>query len=440
MISPAPDLIIDDLRLVDPARKLDSHGSFFLSGGCSSATAPADAIRLCGRGLTLLPGLIDVHVHFRDPGAPQAEDSFSGSAAAARGGFTHVVTMPNTSPACDQPAAVRRQRELQTAVRILPSACITRMRQGRELADLAALAAAGAVAFTDDGSMVDDDELMYRAMLWSRELGLPILDHAMDPKLMGRGVIRDSPLARRLNIPQIPPETEVVAVERDIRLAVQSGCATHLQHLSCAGSIAALRQALQMGVPVSGEATPHHLLLVAEEIIDDDGNLRMNPPLGNRADRAALRQAVIDGTITILATDHAPHAPETKDKGYAQATFGVIGLENALSSSWQALGVEEGMPLLDFVACWTTGPTKLIKLPPPTLAPAPTPASFTLVDFDASWQIDPDNFASRSRNCPFNGQIVPGRVLLTVCEGCVTWLAPDWQGAKALAAAVRQPR
>lgn len=421
-------LTLAQVRRIDPSTGEDAIGDYSIAAGAVVPEQAASRV-LNAAGLVLLPGLIDVHVHFRDPGVPVAEDLFTGAQAAARGGFTHVVTMPNTSPACDTPAAVRRQIEADTPVRILPAACITSARAGRSVADLAALAAAGAVAFTDDGSMVADDAVMREAMRIAGRLNKPVMDHAMDPRLMGNGIIRESPLATRLGLPVIAPETEVAAVRRDIALARETGCALHLQHLSCAGSVDALRAARQAGWPVTGEASPHHLMLTAEAIVNDDGNWRMNPPLGNREDRAALRQAVLDGTLSILATDHAPHAPETKNKGFAKAPFGVIGLENALSASWQALGCESGMPLLDFAARWTLGPAQLIGLPAPTLAPHGQPADFTLVDFNATWTVAPEAFASRSRNCPFAGHILPARILMTVCAGRVTWIDPVWREA-----------
>ena len=434
MTTPAagPSFRMKNVRRIDPATGEDALGVLTVREGRLVAADEHLMAVLDGTGLVAMPGLIDVHVHFRDPGSPQAEDRFSGALAAARGGFTRVVTMPNTSPPCDTPAAVRQQRETEAAVRLLPAACVTAGRSGRRLADLAALSGAGAVAFTDDGSMVADDALMREAMRLSRQLKRPVMDHAMDPVLMRDGIIRDSPLARRLALPIMIPETEVAAVQRDIGLARETGCAMHLQHLSCADSVAALRDARIAGLPVTGEATPHHLLLTAEAIIEDDGNWRMNPPLGSRADRAALRQAVLDGTISILATDHAPHAPETKNKGFARAPFGVIGLETALGASWQALGREAGMALPDFVARWTTGPARLLGIESPTLAPGGQPADFTLVDFHAARRVDPARFASRSRNCPFDGMTLPGRVLLTVCAGRITWIDPDWSGATAL--------
>ena len=430
--STGPGFRIAGVRRVDPATGEDATGDYVVREGRAAAADADVPVVLNGAGLVLMPGLIDVHVHFRDPGTPQAEDRFSGARAAARGGFTRVVTMPNTSPPCDTPEAVARQTGTQAAVRILPAACATAGRGGRNVADLAALAAAGAVAFTDDGSMVADDAAMRAVMRLARQLGRPVMDHAMDPVLMRDGIIRDSPLARRLALPIMIPETEVAAVQRDIGLARETGCAMHLQHLSCADSVAALRDARIAGLPVTGEATPHHLLLTAEAIIEDDGNWRMNPPLGSRADRAALRQAVLDGTISILATDHAPHAPETKNKGFARAPFGVIGLETALGASWQALGREAGMALPDFVARWTIGPARLLGIESPTLAPGGQPADFTLVDFHAARRVDPARFASRSRNCPFDGMTLPGRVLLTVCAGRITWIDPDWSGATAL--------
>ena len=430
MRRPCPSFCLNNVRRIDPVAGEDARGRLCVRNGRLAAAPAAGMPEHDGSGLTVLPGLVDVHVHFRDPGMPLAEDRFSGSAAAARGGFTHVVTMPNTTPPCDCPAAVRAQVEAGTDVHILPSACISTGRGGRAVADLAALAAAGAVAFTDDGSMVADDAVMRQAMRQAATLGIPVLDHAMDPKLMGNGIIRgEAPLAARLGLPVIPPETEVVAVRRDLALAGETGCAMHLQHLSCAGSVEALRTALRHGWPVSGEATPHHLLLTAEQIAEDDGNWRMNPPLGSRSDREALLEAVIDGTIAILATDHAPHAPGTKNKGFARAPFGVIGLENALSASWLALGGAGGMSLLEFTARWTRGPAALVGLPPPGLRPDDCPASFTLVDFSASWTVEPDRFASRSRNCPFAGRTLPGRVRMTVCEGRLTWLDPDWADA-----------
>ncbi len=431
-------LHIRGLRLLDPALGHDETAELGVADGRIVA-APHSAQEIQGQGLVLVPGLMDVHVHFRDPGDTEAEDLASGSRAAARGGFTRVLTMPNTRPPCDTPALVRRQIDPSLAVAILPSACLTRGRNGAAVADLPALAAAGAAAFTDDGNTVADDDVMLAAMRQARAVGRPVLDHAIDPRLSGPLLIRDSPLARRLTLPIMDPEAEVAAVRRDIRLAHLAGCALHIQHVSCAGSLAAIRSAQSDGLPVTAEATPHHLLLAAEDILADNGNLRMNPPIGSRADRAALRAAVLDGTVAMLATDHAPHTPATKARGYAPAPAGVIGLETALGVTFQALVIESGMPLLDYFARWTAAPARLLGLPPPSLAADGSPADFTLLDLDTPWTVASNRFASRSRNTPFEGLRLRGRAVMTMCAGRLTWLDAEWPGAAAVAACLERP-
>ncbi len=418
-------LSLRNVLAVDPVAGVASRRSFLLAEGeggrlflRKAQDGAADGID--ASRLALLPGLIDVHVHFRDPGNLEAESLATGASAAAHGGFTRVVTMPNTTPACDTPEAVRRQAGADVPVRILPSACVSRGRQGREVADLEALAGAGASAFSDDGAMVADDGVMRAAMERSVRLGLPIVDHAMDPSRMGRGVIRDCPLARSLGLPVVPPEAEVEAVRRDIALSRETGCAVHIQHISCAGSLDLSRAARAESVRGTAEATPHHLLLAAEDIPGDDGNWRMNPPLGTREDRAALRRAVLDGTVGLFATDHAPHAPERKSRGFLAAPFGVIGLETALAATYEAMVLGEGMDLVDFVRRWTTAPAALLGLDLPAPFAEDAPADFTLVDFNASETVDPARFLSRSRNCPFAGRRLHGRVLLTVCDGRMT--------------------
>ncbi len=418
-------VIFQGARIVDPSTGHDAVGDLGVSSGHVDEHF-SGARRIDCRGLVLTPGLIDVHVHFRDPGGTVAEDLHSGARAAARGGFTRVVTMPNTLPPCDQPERVQRQIDSSLPVSILPAACISVGRQGRQVADLEALAAAGAVAFTDDGSTVADDEVMAAGMRLAARLGRPILDHAIDPDRAGEGMIRRSPLATALGLPVMSPEAEVAAVRRDIRLARAAGCAVHIQHVSCRESIERIRQARDEGQVVTAEVTPHHLMLAAEDIVNDDGNLRMNPPLGNREDLAALREAVCAGVVGILATDHAPHAPSTKARGFARATAGVIGLETAVGASWQALGREAGQKLLDFMACWTSAPARLLGLPPASLVRRGAPADFTLMDFETPWKVDPEQFLSRSRNCPFAGMWLHGRALLTVQAGRITWIDPQW--------------
>jgi dihydroorotase len=418
-------ILIADVRVFDPARGADEARDLLIVSGRIAAEGerpPRGAVRIDGRGLAVAPGFWDLHVHFRDPPGTGAECLASGAAAAARGGFTRVVTMPNTVPACDTPEAVARQAEAALPVRILPSACLTRGREGREAADLAALAAAGACAFTDDGSTVADDAVMTEAMRRARAAGKPVLDHAVNPALLG--IIRDGPLARRLGLPVMPPEAEVAAVKRDIALARATGCRLHLQHLSCAGSVDALRAAQREGLTVTAEATPHHLALSVEDTVADNGHFRMNPPLGNRDDVRALRAAVLDGGITALATDHAPHAAATQERGFRAAASGVIGLETAVGVTHAVLVEREGMDALAWVSRWTTGPARVLGLEPPDLRPG-APADCVLLDLATPWIVDPARFASRSRNCPFAGWTLHARPLLTFAAGRVAWRAPE---------------
>jgi len=360
-------------------------------------------------------GLRDVHVHFRDPGLPAAETRATGAAAAAAGGFTCVTTMPNTTPAGDYPEWLREQIEDRSlSVRIAPSACISRGRLGREVADLEALAAAGAAAFTDDGSFVDDAQVMEKAMFRAAKLHKAVMQHAVVPSLLGPGVMRDCPVARKFDLPVMPPAAEVEAVRRDIALCRVTGCALHIQHISCAGTVELIRAARREGLPVTGEATPHHLLLSCEDIPADDANWKMAPPLGNREDVAAIRAGVMDGTLGIFATDHAPHPAEMKSSGFRGSANGIVGLETAAAITWQVMVEEEGMSPADWAARWTTGPAALI-------GETPDSDSFTVLDLEANRTVDPATFRTRSTNQPFTGMRFRAWPVLTVLKGAVSW-------------------
>ena len=417
-------MLVTGVRAFDPASGTDSVRDVLVVDGRfadpTTTPVPARARRIDGRGLVLAPGFWDVHVHFRDPGATDAETLETGAAAAARGGFTHVVTMPNTIPAYDSAELLRRQLDATLPVKILPSACLSVGRSGKAATDADALAAAGAAAFTDDGCTVADDAVMTEAMRRAARVGRVVMDHAVNPSICGDGVIRDCPAARALSLPTMPPEAEVEAVRRDIALCRETGCRLHIQHVSCAGSIELIAAARREGLPVTGEATPHHLAIAAEDIPGDDANYRMNPPLGTRADVAALRKAVLDGVITIFATDHAPHTAEKKARGFRHAPSGVLGMETAIGVSYKAMVEESGMPLADWVAAWTAAPARLLGLDAPSLAPG-APADFVLIDTATPWKVDAAAFASKSRNCPFDGWTLHARPVLTCCEGAVTF-------------------
>lgn len=340
-------------------------------------------------------GFRDIHVHFRDPGMPQAETRATGTAAAAAGGFVCVTTMPNTTPAGDSVAWLREQIEDDSLpVRIAPAACITRGRLGREVADLERLAEAGAVAFADDGSFVSDRNVMREAMRRAAALGRPVMQHAVVPSLLRDGVIRDCRVARAFRLPVMPPDAEVEAVRRDIGLCRETGCSLHIQHISCAGTVDLIREARREGLPVTGEATPHHLLFSCDDIPDNDANWKMAPPLGNQEDRAAIRAAVKDGTLGILATDHAPHPAAAKRGGFVGSANGIVGLETAVAITYKVLVEDEGMDVNEWAKRWTEGPARLI---------GEEPDGETVIDLQANRTVDPSSFMSLSRNMPYAG-------------------------------------
>jgi len=359
------------------------------------------------------PGFIDVHVHFRDPGVPAAETTASGLAAAAHGGFAAVVTMPNTTPAGDSVEWIQRQVGVEswswrkdvadsalqletptpTLPRIYPSACITRGRLGAEVADLETLADAGAAFFTDDGTFVHDAKVMEGAMRRIADLGMVVCQHAMTRT---DGVIRDCALARKLGLKTIPVSVETDAIRRDLSLCRETGCRLHVQHISTAEGVSLVRDAQREGLPVTAEATPHHLLLSCDDLTDDDANYKMAPPLGNHEDRAELRRAVKDGVL-MFATDHAPHPAATKAKGFAASANGIIGLETAVAITYGVMVEEEGMSVDAWARAWYDLPSWLIhgfdaaSLPKTRLA------------VGERRKVDLASFASLSRNCPYQG-------------------------------------
>lgn len=363
----------------------------------------------------LFPGFIDVHVHFRDPGMSAAENTASGLEAAARGGFAAVVTMPNTSPACDSPKIIQYQRKAahpqvsqSSDVEsshphhlpiLFPSACITKGRLGAEVADLERLAEAGAAFFTDDGAYVTDDKVMEEAMRRAARLKMCVCQHAMDPCEQAGGVIRECALAHRLDLPVISAETETMAIRRDLSICRVTGCKLHIQHISTSEGVELIREAQREGLPVTAEATPHHLLLTCDEIPDDDANYKMAPPLGNREDRAELRRAVKDGVL-MFATDHAPHPADAKSQGFLKSANGIIGLETAIPITYKVMVEEEGMDVDAWARAWWKMPRSILS--PRTVQRLDSLRSTQIVTGEKR-RIDVSAFASLSRNCPYDG-------------------------------------
>ena len=349
------------------------------------------------------PGFIDVHVHFRDPGVPAAETTASGLLAASKGGFAAVVTMPNTAPACDSPESLSYQceaaRRSGSKTVLLPSACITKGRLGLEVADLETLAEAGAAFFTDDGSYVANDKVMEEAMRRAARLGVCVCQHAMDPAKVGNGVIRDCELARLHNMPVIPVSAETVAIRRDLSICRVTGCRLHVQHISTAEGVSLVRDAQKEGLPVTAEATPHHLLLSCEEIPGDDANYKMAPPLGNNEDRAELRRAVKDGAL-MFATDHAPHPAATKARGFVGSANGIIGLETAIPLTWKVMVEDEGMSPEAWARAWWKMPRDILS---PSAVARLDVARSTIVEVGEWRAVEVARFSSLSRNCPYDG-------------------------------------
>lgn len=359
-------------------------------------------------------GFIDLHVHMREPGMTQAETVASALNAAAAGGIACAVAMPNTVPPIDGAAAIEAQRALAAAAAqdggtclFLPSGCITKGRLGAEVAPLEEMAEAGVAFFTDDGSYVGDAKVMEEAMKRAAAMGLTVCEHALDPRIAAGGVIRDCALARRLGLAVVPVAAETEAIRRDISICRTTGCALHIQHISTAEGVALVRDAQKELLPVTAEATPHHLVLSCDDLTIDDAGFKMAPPLGNREDRAELRKAVKDGVL-MFATDHAPHPANTKNKGFAASANGIIGLETAVGLTWTAMVEEEGMDEPDWARAWNEMPLAVLS-PAARAAVAGMPR--TVVSHERC-RIDPARFLSRSRNTPFAGMVCGAKARL----------------------------
>lgn len=374
-------------------------------------------------GLVALPGLIDMHVHLREPGQTHKETLQTGTQAAARGGFTFVACMPNTSPVLDSALMLqelRRRIAKEAVIEVGIIAAVTLGSRGEELTDFAALKHAGAIGFSDDGRGVQSAAVMRRALQQAAAAGLPLLAHCEDESLAGGGVLNEGAAAADRCLLGIPAEAESAHVARDLVLAERSGAHYHVCHLSCEQSLRLVRAAKLRGQAVSCEVTPHHLLLTDADIENDDANYKMNPPLRTAADRAALLAGLVDGTVDAIATDHAPHTPAEKSRGIKGAPFGVIGLETAFPLLYTHL-VEPGLVTLPrLVQLLTSGPAKILGLQRRGLS-AGAAADLTLVDLQAARPIAEPELRSKSRNTPFLHRIVRGWPLCTIAGGRVAY-------------------
>lgn len=413
--------------MVDPGTGLNQPADVLIEGGHIAAVGQTgSAPRIIeAAGLLVTPGLIDVHVHLRQPGGEAKETIASGTAAAVAGGFTTVACMPNTSPPLDTPERVReviRIAEAEGHCRVLPIACLSHGREGRQLVDFAALAAAGAMAFSDDGDGLASDALMDQAFRELAALGRVAIQHCETPDFP-RGVLHDGPVARDLGLPGLHPLSEILMIARDLVLSELHRARYHVAHVSTAHGVELVRRAKQGGVPVTAEVCPHHLLLTDEACRGLDPNTKMHPPLRPAEDVAACIAGLLDGTIDLVATDHAPHTPAEKAAGFAAAPAGIIGLETALPLAVRAL-VEPGrLDWYRLIELLSTAPARAFQLPGGALRPG-APADVTIIDPAARWTIDPARFRSRSRNCPFAGWEVQAQVVCTIVAGQVRYQRP----------------
>ncbi len=434
-------LLLRNLRVVDPGADRRGTCDLWIRDGILQAMAPGlpdveGALVADMDGASCMPGLFDMHVHLREPGAEDAETIATGALAAARGGFTGVACMPNTPVRIDTRAVVdlvlARAREA-CGTRILPVAAITHNLEGKDLTEMIELKEAGAVAVSDDGSAVENSEVCRRGMEYARMCGLPMLCHSEDRNLRGKGVMNEGYWSTTLGLRGIPAASEEIGVARDIALAAMTGCQVHLCHLSTRGSVELLRSARDRGIRVSAETTPHYLTLTDESLRGYDPSFKMNPPLRTKADVAALRNAVKEGLIEVIATDHAPHPTAEKDVELDQAPFGVVGLETAFGVCHRALVEEEGMRLEDLVERMAVAPRRILGIPGGKLETG-QPADLTAIDLRWEWTVDPSRFASLGRNTPFAGWQLRGKVLMTIAAGRVTYasVSPSTESGPAI--------
>ena len=422
-------ILIRNGRIIDPANERDEVGDLFIVdgriakqtevGNQQSAIEEIDAT-----GLIVSPGLIDIHVHFREPGFGWKETIESGARAAAAGGFTTVVCMPNTSPVADSPSTIAWIKDRAAAVacvRVLPTGAISKNLAGEDLAPIGSLAQAGVVAITDDGHCVQNNELMRRAVEYARMVGVPVLDHCQDYNLVGNGVVHEGYWSTLLGLPGWPAAGEEAIVARNVLL---SGCCDHrihCQHISAGGSVRLLREARARGVRISGEVCPHHIALTDESTQNFDTDFKMNPPLRAQRDIDALLEGIADGTLDILASDHAPHAKFEKEVEFDAAPFGIVGLETELGLFIDLLFHRHktiGLPRL--IEMLTINPARLLGLESGTLSLG-APADITLIDPDLEWTVDAGTFQSTSRNTPFHGWKLKGRAVRTIVAGKTVW-------------------
>ncbi len=420
------ELLITNGRIIDPANKLDGIGDVLVREGRIAAVGDVKSAKpkpqrtIDAKGMIVAPGLIDPHVHLREPGDEEEETIASGAAAALAGGFTSIACMPNTDPAIDNEATVDfvyRQAAQARQAHVFPVGAITKGRKGEELAEIGQMVRGGAVAFSDDGDGVQNPAVMLRALKYANMFSKPLLQHCQENSL-AKGSMNSGYLATVLGLPGINPLAEELMLYRDIQLTKQAKARYHAQHISTAGAAALIAQAKNAGLRITAEVTPHHLLLTEDGCKDYDPNYKMNPPLRTADDIASLRRAVADGVIDCLATDHAPHLQSEKELEFLYAPCGIIALDCALGLYIKALIEPKIIDWPRLIAMMTINPARILGLAKGTLTLG-ADGDLTLIDPNCRWTVDVKQFRSKSRNCPYHGWELTGRAVAAIIAGDV---------------------
>ena len=429
---PETRLLLRGGRVIDPSQQIDRTADLLIEGETVRAIgdrleAPEQSEILDCSGLVVAPGFIDVHCHLREPGREHVETIASGARAAAAGGFTAVCAMPNTEPVTDNQAAVGfivRQAQRAQAARVYPIGAISLGQKGESLAEFGEMVGAGAIAVSDDGKPVVSAHLMRTALEYARTFRIPVIDHCEEPTLAGGGVMNEGVVNARLGLKGIPAEAEEIMVIRDILLARRTGGHVHLAHMSTAGSVELIRWGKERGIPVTAEVCPHHISLTEDACEGYDTDAKMNPPLRTQRDVEALQEAVADGTIDLIATDHAPHHYDEKEREFADAPFGIVGLETALAvvmTRLVATGIIDLTTLIERMSC---APARIFSLSGGTLERGAA-ADVTVFDPARRWTVDPSQFRSMGRNTPYAGQQLQGKTMYTIVGGRIISRASD---------------
>lgn len=419
-------LLIKNGRVIDPASNTDRITDILIVNGKIHSVGdqlPTDDVKtIDASGLVVAPGLVDLHVHLREPGLEEKETVATGCAAAAHGGITTLVAMPNTKPATDCPEIVRlvMEKAAATGVNVLPAGAVTAGQKGQELTDFSALKEAGVPAFTDDGVPVQNIALLRQAILAAKELDMPLLDHCEDKDMVQNYAVNDGPVAHVLGIPGRPAIAEELQVMRDAMLAEETGGHVHICHISTGKAVDIVRQYKARGVHITCETCPQYFILTENEVLKQGTMARVNPPLRTEADRLAILDGLADGTIDALVTDHAPHCTHEKAKPLPEAPSGMVGLETSLALSLTGLYHSGLLPLSRVIELMSTSPAALLKIAKGRIAPG-ADGDLVIFDPDEEWIIDKEQFFSKGRNTPFHGKTVKGKVKYTVANGIIIY-------------------